>query len=350
MPILSDFAPQQLAVALGLALGLAFGILAERTAFCFRRSLVGEDGRQAMGVWMAALAAAVLGTQAAVAAGLISFQDHRFMAADLPVAAILVGGALFGAGMVLARGCLSRLTILGATGNLRALTVVLVAAVVAHATLKGVLAPVRTGLGSLTLPLGEAASLAALPGGAALWTALLAAGAGIVALRSGNRPQALLLGVLIGLLVPAGWLGTGWLLADEMEPLPLESLSFTGPMADSLFWFIASTSIPANFGVGLVGGTLLGSFVSALIARRIRPVSFGAPGQTGRYLAGAALMGLGGVLAGGCTIGAGLAGIPTLSVAAILALAAIAVGGLVTHRLVDAGRSREPLSAVLVRV
>jgi len=330
-----DTTAREISVLLGLGLGVLFGILAERTKFCFRRSLVGEDRREALGVWLMALAVAVLGTQAAVAMGWIDFSEHRFMTPALPVAAIVIGGLLFGAGMVLTRGCISRLTVLTGTGNLRALLVIVVFAVVAHATLKGVLSPLRTTLGSLTTDLGDNISLAALPGGAWLWSGLIALAALAVALRSGNRPGMLVLAALLGLLVPLGWVGTGYVLYDEFDPIAMESLSFTSPSADTLFYTIASSAVPASFGPGLVGGVLLGALVSALIFGSFKWQSFEAPRQTGRYLAGGTMMGFGGVLAGGCTVGAGLAGIPTLSVAAILALAAIAVGGLGMNALLS---------------
>lgn len=335
----------QAAVWFALILGATFGLLAERTRFCFRRGLVGEDRRAALGVWLTALAVAVLGTQAAVAAGWIGFDSHRFMNAELPVAAILAGGALFGAGMVLTRGCVSRLTVLTASGNLRALTVLAVFAVVAHATLKGVLAPLRLALAEPTLPLGEGASLAALPGGATLWSLLIAGAALAYALRSGNRPQALIGGALIGLLVPVAWVGTGFVLYDDFDPIGMQSLAFTSTWADTLFFTVASTSIPAGFGAGLIGGVLLGALVSSLAARRFQWQSFSSPRETGRYLAGAALMGLGGVLAGGCTVGAGLSGVPTLSLAAILALAAITGGALLTNALLSA-KSAVPRAAL----
>lgn len=321
----------QAAVGLALILGALFGLFAERTRFCFRRALVGEDRRQAMGVWLTALAVAVIGTQAGVLAGLISFDDHRFMVADLPILAIVLGGLMFGAGMVLTRGCVSRLTVLTASGNLRAVFVLVVFAVVAHATLKGVLAPVRTTLGSVTVPMGDTVSLAALPGGALLWSAVIALAALAVAMRSGNRAPALIMAALIGLLVPAAWIGTGFVLYDDFDPVAMESLSFTAPFADTLFWTIASTSIPANFGVGLIGGVLTGALVASILFGSFKWQSFSSPAETGRYASGAALMGVGGVLAGGCTVGAGLAGVPTLSLAALLAILSIAAGGLLTN-------------------
>ena len=333
----------QAAVIFGLALGLFFGVLAQITRFCLRRALVGSDRRAAAGVWLMALAIALLGTQAAVAYGWISFDDHRFMATDLPVLAIALGGLLFGAGMVLTRGCVSRLTVLTGSGNLRALSVLLVFAVIAHATLKGVLAPVRTSIGSVTLSLDSAA----LPGPAMLWAGGVALAALIFALRSGNRPGLLALAAALGALVPLGWVGTGFILYDDFDPIAMESLSFTAPYAEALFFTVASTSISAGFGTGLIGGVVLGALVSSLVRREFAWASFDSPRQTGRYMAGAALMGLGGVLAGGCTVGAGLAGVPSLSLAALLALAAICAGAVAMNVMLHPARQRgiHPLPA-----
>ena len=322
----------QVAVGFALLIGLAYGILAERTGFCLRSALIGDNRRAASGVWLAALLVALLGTQTIAQAGLISFDDHRFFASDLPLLAIAVGGLLFGAGMVLTRGCASRLTVLTGTGNLRALTVILVFALTAHATLKGVLSSLRTGLGAYTIPLENAA----LPGNPLLWTALIAVAALALILRSGARLPRLFGGAVIGALVPLAWIGTGLVLYDDFDPIAMESLSFTAPAADTLFFTAASTAVSANFGIGLIGGVVLGALAASLIFRTFRWQSFETPAQTGRYLLGAVLMGFGGVLAGGCTVGAGLSGIPTLSLSALAAIASIALGTLATERLLTA--------------
>ncbi len=334
----TDLTPVFASVILGGVLGLVFGIAAQISRFCLRRGMVsGPDRRQALGTWLTALIVALLGTQLAVAAGWIDFSDHRLHVADLPFVAVIVGGLIFGAGMVLTRGCVSRLTVLSATGNLRAVAVIVLFAIVAHSALKGLLSPVRVALGAPTIGLGEAASLSGLPGGAPVWTALLALALAAVVWRSGARPLHLAMAAVIGALIPLGWIGTGWFLFDDFDPIPLMSLSFTQPWADTLFWTIASTSIPAGFSTGLVGGVLVGAFVSAAARRELKLESFETPAQTLRYAGGASLMGLGGVLAGGCTVGAGLSGSASLSVAALIALGSIMVGARLTDALLTRG-------------
>ncbi len=323
-------------VALGGLIGLIFGVAAQISRFCIRRAVAGEgrDGAQAGAVWLTAFAIGIAGFLGANLFGLVDLSEHRFWAPELPVLAITLGGLMFGAGMILTRGCISRLTVLSATGNLRAALVLVVFAVVAHATLKGVLAPVRVALGSvnLELPFGTFLDQPVLAYGLAALALAVA-----VALINRARPSALhvALAVVIGLLPVLGWAGTSVLLMDEFDPLPVQSIAFTLPYTDSLFWVIASSAIPATFGVGLIGGVLLGSFASAAARGELAVQSFDNGAQTLRYLAGAGLMGVGGVLAGGCTVGAGLAGAASLSVAALLALVAIVVGGIVTHRLVS---------------
>ena len=318
----------------GLVLGLLFGVAAQISRFCLRRAVAGapEERGSAAAVWVTGLAAAILGYAVAQSSGLVALEDHRFLSTSLPVAAIVLGGLAFGAGMVLTRGCVSRLTVLSATGNLRAATVLIAFAVTAHATLKGVLAPVRTGIGSVTvdLPFG---SLGDLPFGLPALVAGAVVLAAFLALRSRARPLHLALGAVVGLVAVGGWVATSALLFDEFDPLPVQTAAFTLPWSDSLFWVIASTAIPAGFGVGFIGGVLGGSFLSAAARGELSLQSFSTPTETARYISGGLLMGVGGVLAGGCTVGAGLSGTATGSVAALLALLSIVAGGWAVARL-----------------
>ena len=143
----------------------------------------------------------------------------------------------------------------------------------------------------------------------------------------------------LGALVPAAWVGTGFVLLDEFDPIALEGLSFTAPWAETLFWSMAASLTAPGFGTGLIGGVLAGAFIAALVSGRFAWEGFDSPPQMGRSLSGAALMGVGGVMAGGCTVGAGLSGVATLSVAALLALGSIAAG-MLTAGAVEARAGR----------
>jgi uncharacterized membrane protein YedE/YeeE len=320
--------PRVLHVLAGVLLGLVFGVAAQISRFCLRRAVAGplEERKSAGAVWLTALTTAIIAFATANAFGFVAVEDHRLLSADLPAAAIVIGGLMFGAGMVLTRGCVSRLTVLSGTGNLRALLVLVIFAIMAHATIKGVLAPVRTTLGSLTIEAPFVAFLSS-PLGLSCLALVFGLFAAWLVLRGRPAGRDLVLGAVIGLVAVGGWSATSVLLFDDFEPLPVLSASFTLPWSDALFWVIASTAIPAGFGVGLIGGVLGGSFVSASARGELALQSFETAGQTMRYVAGGVLMGVGGVLAGGCTVGAGLSGVAMGSVAALLALASIAFGG-----------------------
>ncbi|SFR55270.1 YeeE/YedE family protein [Litoreibacter janthinus] len=321
----------------GLGLGLLFGIAAQISRFCLRRAVAvdSEDRGAAGAVWVTAFATAIVAFQVASTMGFIAIEEHRFLSSDLAVLAVILGGAAFGAGMVLTRGCVSRLTVLSATGNLRAATVLLVFAITAHAMLKGVLSPLRVGLSSFTIDL-PFASFTELSGGAALSSAVAVLAAAWLVVRFRPSWRNVLLGAVIGLVPVLGWAITSVLLFDEFDPLAIQSAAFTLPWADTLFWIIASTAVPAGFGTGFLGGILAGSFASAAIRGELQTASFESAAQTGRYTLGAVLMGFGGVLAGGCTVGAGLSGSAALSVAALLALASMVAGAWATSRALAA--------------
>lgn len=325
--------PRGASTLVALGMGGLFGLAAERSAFCLRRAVLSGGGMAAQVVL--AMAVALFGTQMAVALGGVDLSQHRFHAPGLPILALAVGGLSFGAGMVLTRGCASRLTVLAGSGNLRAALVLIVFAVTAHATMKGVLAPLRGTLGTVRVDPG----VAQLPGAPALW-------AGIVALVSLGlilrfRPAAarLIWAAGIGALVPLGWLVTGVWLFDDFDPIPLESLSITQPGAEAAFWLMAASAVRPGFGPGLIGGILIGALVSSLLARRFAWQSFATPGETGRYLLGGAMMGFGGVLAGGCSIGLGLSGLSTLSLSALVALVFLIAGARGMRALLNASPS-----------
>jgi len=232
----------------------------------------------------------------------------------------------------LGRGCISRMTVLTGTGNIRALFVILIFAITAHSTMKGPLSYLRVVLSEPTIYLGE---FAGFTNNSVLQTVSIFIIV-IIFLLSITRSQfnirTYVFSFIIGNLAVLGWLGTGYVLYDEFEPIELESLSFTRPATDTLFWSLASTSVSAKFGTGLISGVILSAFLSSLQSKRFEIKSFETPIQTIQYITGAMLMGFGGVLAGGCTMGAGISGISTLSVSAFLAIIFIVLGAKIANR------------------
>jgi hypothetical protein len=239
----------------------------------------------------------------------------------------LLGGAMFGVGMVLTGGCGTRMLVLTAGGNLRSAVSFVVFALVAYATIRGVLAPSRTALSSVT---SVALPRQALP---------LAVGVviGVVALAyvvwRKVPAKHLIAGALIGLLVPLGYLVTGPLFADEFEQAgQVESLNMTRSGGDALMYLLIWTGAKVNFGIAFTGGILLGAFVVAAARGELKLVGFEQPADLLRYAGGAALMGAGGVLALGCTIGNGLTGVASLAPTSMIAVPAMVMAAAATMK------------------
>ncbi|MBF9033084.1 YeeE/YedE family protein [Rhodobacterales bacterium HKCCE2091] len=337
--------PAALALA-GLATGVLFGWSAQRSRFCLRAATVevAEGGfGPRLATWLVVFFAAMALTQGGIAAGLFEVASTRQLAAVGSISGAVIGGLMFGIGMILARGCASRLLVLSATGNLRALVTGLVLTLVAQAAYRGVLAPAREMLAGLwTVEGGAGRSLGAMLGLSPLAAATLAAVACVTALvfarMRGLGAGHILAAFLVGAAVAAGWAATATIAALSFEIVPVASVTFTGPSTDTLMALVDERSLPLSFGLGLVPGVVLGAAVSALLAREWHLERFGPDTPMERYLAGAVLMGFGAMLAGGCAVGAGVSGGAVLSSTAILAVFAMWVGAMATHRLMLAPR------------
>ena len=329
--------PATLAILGALAVGVVLGGVMHISQFCLRTAFFAEavseripQARQ----WLVALIVAVVGTQALLYFTSLDLEGSIYRLSVLSPIALMVGGFCFGAGMILARGCLARQTVLLAGGNLRSLVVVIVAGLVAYATSRGILAYPRLGLESLlTVSVADSG----------LWTgitlATLLAFAFLLARTafSGKRPEHqlkyILAGAFVGLAVPAAFAISGIWALDEFDPQPAESLRFTLPLGESLLYLLIHTGTEASFAIALIGGTIAGAGLSALARQEFSWRSYESPRQMLRSLAGATLMGFGGVLALGCTIGQGLSGLAALSPGVVFAVPAILLGGYSMRRL-----------------
>ena len=339
----------------GFLIGLVFGALAQRCRFCLRSAVI-EFSHGTLGakvaVWLIAFSTAVAATQAAIAFGALDVSEARQIASRGSLSGAIIGGGMFGAGMILARGCASRLLVLSATGNLRALVSGLILTLIAQASLRGALSPARETLSGLwTIEGGPSRNLlawvnAGAPAGLMLGACWLAFG-GWLAYRNGVRMWGWAGSAGVGLMVAAGWVFTFALSQQAFTPVAIKSISFTGPSADTLMALVNTPTLPLGFDLGLVPGVFAGSLVAALLAGEFVLQGFESGVSMVRYIAGAALMGFGGMLAGGCAVGAGVTGGAIFALTAWVALTAMWVGAAVTDYLADRAK---PMSVETVEV
>ena len=328
------------AAILGLITGLIFGVSAQRSRFCLRAATVEfAQGRldDKVTVWFLTFSTAVVWVQLASIMGLMNPADARMMAVPGSWSGAIIGGLIFGVGMVLARGCSGRLLVLASTGNLRSLVSGLVFAVVAQMSLKGWLAPVRDELAGIWITSGgrNMDLLAAIHmpeyGGLAIGLAFAAIGL-FLARKNHISARRLIFGAGVGFSVAVGWVLTYELSLVAFDPVQIESATFTGPSAHTLMFFLDRSAV-LEFDVGLVPGVVIGAFLASVLSGEFRFQGFEGEANMRRALSGAALMGFGGMLAGGCAIGAGVTGGSIFAGTAWLALFCMWIGAMVTTQL-----------------
>ncbi|GAB4214365.1 MAG: YeeE/YedE family protein [Rhodoferax sp.] len=343
----------------GLLIGGLFGFFAQRSKFCLRAATLEFWHRnfgEKIAVWLLTFSAAVVGVQWMILSGHMDVSTTRQISATGSISGSLIGGLLFGAGMVLTRGCASRLLVLSANGNLRALLSGLIFAVTAQAALGGVLSPWREAISAWwTVGGGDSRNLLALTG-AGHWGGLLFGGVWLVAalyfsVRSGWNFWKWVGGIGTGLAVAAGWGFNYWVSKNSFEVVPVQGLTFSGPSAEWLMRVVVSPAPPVGFNFGLVPGVFLGSFVGAWVGKDFVLEGFKDGYSMRRYIVGAMFMGFGAMLAGGCAVGAGITGGSIFALTAWLALAGMWVGAGLMDRWIDAPQTtQQPVPGTMTDV
>lgn len=342
-PLIDRFGENGLLALTGLVIGVAFGFLAQRSRFCLRSAVI-EFARNLTGgkltVWLFAFASALVATQAMALAGWFDASDARQIASRGSLSGAAIGGLLFGIGMILARGCSSRLLVLAAQGNLRSVISGLVFAVAAQASWTGALSPLREEIsGWWTVDGGAARDLIARTGigheGALLFGLVWLAAAIFWARRQRVPVWGWAGAIGVGLTIAAAWWATYAISRASFDPHPIQALSFTGPSAEVLTRVLFATDKPPTFDLGLVPGVFIGSFLAAALFRELKLEGFQGGASMRRYIVGAVCMGFGGMLAGGCAVGAGLSGAAVFTMTSWVSLTTIWAGAAITDRLLD---------------
>ncbi|MCG2575704.1 YeeE/YedE family protein [Dechloromonas sp. XY25] len=339
---------------LAFAVAFVFGAIGRKTCFCTMGAVsdivnMGDWGRMRM--WLLAIGIAILGAGSLHATGQIDLAKSIYRTPNFTWLSYLVGGFCFGIGMVLASGCGSKTLIRIGGGSLKSVVVFLTLGLVAYMTLRGIFGVFRVNVlekAAIFLPDGQ--DIPALLTGAGLapqtafWLAVLGIGGGLTAFCLANREfwtfDRLLGGLGTGLLVVAAWYVSGHIgyVAEHPETLEeafiatnsgrMEALSFVAPLAYTLellmLW--SDTSRTVSFGIATALGVVAGSFVWSIATGNFRWEGFASVEDTASHLIGAALMGFGGVVAMGCTVGQGISGFSTLALGSIITFAAIVAG------------------------
>ena len=346
---------------------LVMGFVISRTNFCTMGGVsdwinLNDFGR--LGAWFLAMVVAALFIVLLEIAALIDISQQRppYRSTNFAWLRYLLGGVMFGVGMTLAGGCVSRNLVRVGGGNLKSLVTLLIVAYFAFLMTKtrffevmfyNWLQPLSIELNSFGLesqdfgsfihqiiPLGSPGVIRLI---LVLLTVLLCWY--FIKRTRGFRGNGhnIVAGVVIGLAVVAGWYltsgptGMAWVEAAEWADTPpvgvgAQSFTFVNPLGEyvSLALELENASVLITVGMLAALGLLLGSSLDAIFRRQFKFTWFASFGDFVSNAIGGVLMGIGGVLALGCTIGQGVTGVATLAIGSVLTVAAIILSSAVT--------------------
>jgi len=348
---------------LGFVLAFVLGAVANKTNFCTMGAVsgwvnMGRKGR--MGAWLLAMGVAVAGTQILELSGSVSVGESIYRTSNFGIAGYIIGGLMFGIGMTLSGGCGQRTLVRVGSGNLKSLVVFIVLGLSAYMTLRGIIGVARVELiEPLAIDLSNSGiAEQGLTTVIAHWLGMDAAGGlqwlvAIIAcvlligtafsikdLRGDSNN--LLGGIVVGLCVVGAWIITGIIGYDDFDPVPIEGLSFVAPIGNSISYLMTYTGATISFAIAAVFGIIAGSFVYSIVTRTFKVETCSLREDMINHLSGAVLMGVGGVLALGCTLGQGVTGLSTLALGSVIATLSIMLGSAITmrvtyHRMDDRG-------------
>jgi len=330
-----------------------FGIIAHKTHFCTMGAIsdwINMGSLHRLRAWLLAMAVALLMSQLFQAIGWIDLSASIYLSTNFGIGGYIVGGFLFGVGMTLGGGCGQRTLVRAGGGNLKSLVVLLVLGLTAYITLRGLLARVRIEvIEPLSIDLSEyaladqslTAVVAAMSGLAPESVAKgLAVIIGLALLIYTLKDKdfrtsgdAIVSGLVVGLLVAGAWLVTGVVGNDDFDPVRLETLTFIAPVGNMLNYLMTWTGSTIGFGIAVVFGVLAGSLAYAVASGNFRLETFSSRSDMLNHLYAGVLMGFGGVLSLGCTIGQGVGGFSTLALGSVVSIVFIVFGCALTIKM-----------------
>ena len=334
--LLEEYEAFQIINVLGFLIGLTFGVIAQKAQFCFSGSikdyLQTGSTRRGASVIMAMIVAIISTTVLTGHFGLDVTESYYFRE-NINYFAIILGGALFGSGMMIADGCSSRNLIKFAQGDTYSLVTIIFIGIFAFATTKGIMNDMVSVVTKNETLIAWSSAISNSQLNIYVVLALLLVALVVLIKAKFKRVFSLYDGAIVGLLVAAGWLVTGVIGEESIErEVQFGSLSFVYPTGQTLEFFSYYSVSELNFGIAVILGVVLGAF---LMSKKNKRYSFGCTSNIKRNklaynMVGGAMMGVGGVVAIGCTVGQGLTGLSTLAFSSVLAILSIGISGLIT--------------------
>ncbi len=343
-------------------LGFILGYVVNKTNFCTMGAVsdlvnIGDSSR--LKAWFLAIAVAILGVTYLEFIGSLDIDESRIPYRNSVFfwPRYIIGGIMFGIGMTLASGCGNKILIRIGGGNIKSIFVLVVAGIMAllmtRTDFYGLffhswMSPISPDLAKIGINDQSIQTLVATITGieneSTLISLLLPIFICIILLKyifsSGSKLSGdnILSGVVVGLVVTFAWLLTGgelgqsWIENNDFLDTPypsvgVQSFTFINPMGEAiLFTSNIFDEFFLTFGVVALLSTIFGSFVYALISKNLRIEWFVNRHDFFRHLLGGVLIGIGGVLSLGCTIGQGVSGVSTLAIGSIITLVSIIFG------------------------
>ena len=338
---------------IGFIGAVAFGAIVNRTNFSALEAIrdwINKGSLTRFRVYFLSMGLALVITQSMYLLGWIDISQSIYLTTDFTWLGYILGGLMLGIGMTIGSGCGQGVLVRLGGGSIKSLVVLLVMGLTAYMTLRGIFALIRlninnlstidlsdTGLSSQGIPelLFKLTSLPPTSGGIIL-TIIIGGGAILFALmdrRVWTLADNLLAGLGVGLLIAGAWYTTGVIGYDDFEPIPLESVSYISSIGNTITYLMTFTGATINFGIAVVLGTVLGSFLYSIFTGTFRLEGFNSQADLINHICGAFLVGFGGVLSLGCTTSQGLSGMSTLAMGSVLALGSIIVGCVFTLKI-----------------
>ncbi len=369
-----EFTIHHQVLGLTFLIAVVLGAVANKTNFCTMGAVsdwvnMGDTGR--LRAWLFAITVAIFGVLVLEATGLVTLPGDTFppyRTSNFSWLRYVLGGVLFGIGMTLGSGCGNKTCVRIGGGNIKSILVLVVASIAAYIMLWGDIggegffdvvfnswiAPTSINLAAYGIQSQELGAIAAGISGADAASlhyivgGILGAALLVAVFKSTDFRGSfdnILGGLVVGLAVIAGWyitggsMGSAWKdYAEFATEIPsrvsVQSYTFISPMGDSVRYLMNPGKLALlNFGVMALTGVIVGSFLYSIVTRKFRIEWFASGKDFLNHAVGGALMGFGGVLSMGCTIGQGVTGISTLALGSILTFVSIVFGSALTMKI-----------------